>query len=97
MSRALPCPSVEAGSRDVRKFGWTSLESIVQMVSGLASVIILTRFLLPSDYGLYGIAFMAVAAAEVLTGGVLSSPIEQKPDISRKDLNTAFRANIAVS
>jgi O-antigen/teichoic acid export membrane protein len=67
------------------------------MAAGLASVIILTRFLLPSDYGLYGIAFMAVAAAEVLTGGVLSSPIEQKPDITRKDLNTAFWANIVLA
>ncbi len=97
MSKALPFPSVQSGSSLVRKFGWTSLASIVQMVSGLASVIILTRFLLPSDYGLYGIAFMAVAAAEVLTGGVLSSPIEQKPDVSRKDLNTAFWANIVLA
>jgi O-antigen/teichoic acid export membrane protein len=93
MSLAMPAPAGR-GRRDLaRKFGWTSLASIVQMLAGLASVIILTRFLLPSDYGLYGIALMAIAAGEVLTGGVLSSPVEQKADISRADLNSAFWAN----
>lgn len=80
-----------------RKFGWTSLASIVQMLAGLASVIILTRFLIPADYGIYGIALMAIAAGEVLTGGVLSSPIEQKADMTRADLNSAFWANIGLA
>ena len=93
----MPAPAGR-GRRDLaRKFGWTSLASIVQMLAGLASVIILTRFLLPSDYGLYGIALMAIAAGEVLTGGVLSSPVEQKADISRADLNSAFWANTGLA
>ena len=65
----MPAPAGR-GRRDLaRKFGWTSLASIVQMLAGLASVIILTRFLLPSDYGLYGIALMAIAAATACRRG----------------------------
>lgn len=81
----------------LKKFGWTSLASVIQMLAGIASVVILTRFLLPSDYGLYGIAFIAVAAAEVLTGGILSSPVEQKVDVTDSDLNSAFWANLGLA
>lgn len=90
-------PSSHSRKDLARKFGWTSLASIVQMLAGLASVIVLTRFLSPSDYGLYGIALMAIAAGEVLTGGVLSSPIEQKAEVSREDLNSAFWANLILA
>ncbi|MEX1251721.1 MAG: oligosaccharide flippase family protein [Hyphomonas sp.] len=97
MSMAIPAPAGR-GRRDlVRKFGWTSAASVVAMLAGLASVLILTRFLVPADYGIYGIALMAIAAGEVLTGGVLSSPIEQKADVTRADLNSAFWANIALA
>lgn len=95
VSMAIPLPK---GRQDLaRKFGWTSLASVVQMLAGLASVIILTRFLIPADYGIYGIALMAIAAGEVLTGGVLSSPVEQKAEVTRADLNSAFWANIGLA
>lgn len=81
----------------LKKFDWTSPSSIAQMLAGIASVIVLTRFLTPSDYGLYGIAFIAVAATEVLTSGAMSSPVEQKQDISRRELTTAFWANLALA
>ncbi|MBK8200107.1 MAG: oligosaccharide flippase family protein [Acidobacteria bacterium] len=97
MSLVIPFPASQGRADLARKFGWTSLASIVQMLAGLASVIVLTRFLAPSDYGLYGIAIMAIAVGEVLTGGVLSSPIEQKADVSRADLNSAFWANLGLA
>lgn len=97
VSMVIPTPAGRGRGDLARKFGWTSLASIVQMLAGLASVVILTRFLIPSDYGLYGIALMAIAAGEVLTGGVLSSPIEQKADASRTDLNSAFWANAGLA
>ncbi len=81
----------------LKKFGWTSLSSAVQMLAGIASVIVLSRFLTPADYGLYGIAFIAVAAAEVLTSGAMSSPVEQKQEVSRKELTTIFWANLALA
>ncbi|MDP3460600.1 MAG: oligosaccharide flippase family protein [Hyphomonas sp.] len=93
----MPAPTGRDRRDLVRKFGWTSLASVVQMLAGLASVIILTRFLVPTDYGIYGIALMAIAAGEVLTGGVLSSPIEQKAEVTRADLNSAFWANIGLA
>lgn len=97
MSMVIPFPASHSRKDLARKFGWTSLASVVQMLAGVASVIVLTRFLSPSDYGLYGIAIMAIAAAEVLTGGVLSSPIEQKADVTRTHLNTAFWANTGLA
>lgn len=81
----------------LKKFGWTSLASISQMLAGIVSVIVLTRYLSPADYGLYGIAIMAIAIGEVLTGGVLSSPIEQQPQVDRSDLNTAFWSNFLLA
>ncbi len=90
--------SAGRGRRDLlKKFGWTSLASVVQMLAGIASVVVLTRFLAPSDYGLFGIAIMSVAVAEILTGGILSSPIEQKAEVSRSDLNSAFWANFGLA
>ena len=94
MNVTAPIPMGD-GRRDLlNKFGWTSLSSVLQMLAGIASVIVLTRFLAPSDYGLFGIAFIAVALTEVLTGGALSSPVEQKPEISRQELNSIFWANL---
>lgn len=97
MTLSIPIPKGRGRKDLLKKFGWTSLASVVQMLAGIASVIVLTRFLTPADYGLFGIAIMAVAAAEVLTGGILSSPIEQKADISRADLNSAFWANFGLA
>lgn len=97
MTAAIPIPAGRGRQDLLKKFGWTSLASVVQMLAGIASVIVLTRFLSPSDYGLYGIALMSVAVADVLTGGILSSPIEQKADISRADLNSACWANLGLA
>ncbi len=97
MTLATALPDGHARLDLLKKFGWTSLASVIQMLAGIASVVILTRFLLPSDYGLYGIAFIAVAASEVLTGGVLSSPVEQKVDVTDADLNSAFWANLGLA
>jgi len=70
-------PAGEGRRNLLKKLGWTSLSSVTQMLAGIASVIVLTHFLAPSDYGFYGIALIAVAFTEVLTSGAMSSPIEQ--------------------
>jgi PST family polysaccharide transporter len=97
MTMAAPIPAGD-GRRDLlKKFGWTSLSSVTQMLAGIASVIVLTRFLTPSDYGLFGIAFIAVALTEVLTSGAISSPVEQKTEISRRELSSLFWANLSLA
>jgi O-antigen/teichoic acid export membrane protein len=97
MSMAAPMAAGD-GRRDLlKKLGWTSLSSVTQMLAGIASVMVLTRFLAPSDYGLYGIAFIAAAFTEVLTSGAMSSPVEQKPEVSRQELNSIFWANLSLA
>ncbi|MCB9962838.1 MAG: oligosaccharide flippase family protein [Hyphomonas sp.] len=59
-------PSAPMGRRGERldllkKFGWTSLASVFQMMTGILSVVVLTRFLTPTDYGLFGLAIIAIA------------------------------------
>jgi len=81
----------------LKKFGWTSLASVFQMMTGILSVVVLTRFLTPTDYGLFGLAIIAIAPGEALANGPFSSQLEQKSEISDADINSVFWANLAIA
>lgn len=79
------------------KFGWTSLGAWTQALLGLASIAVLTRLLSAQDYGVFGIALIVAGLADLLTGGVMASRLEQAREITRDHPNSAFWANMALA
>lgn len=81
----------------LKKFGWTSLGAWTQALLGLASIAVLTRLLSVEDYGVFGIALIVAGAADLLTGGVMASRLEQAQQIAREHPNAAFWANLGLA
>ncbi len=81
----------------LKKLGWSTTASIIQMLVGIASVVVLTRYLTPTDYGLFGVALIAILAADVLTNGVLASKLEQMERPDREMASSIFWANGALA
>lgn len=46
------------------------------MVAGFVSVVILTRFLTPEGYGVFGVGMLAIVAGGVLSDGAFAMPLE---------------------
>lgn len=90
-------PGAPSRASLLKKFGWTSLGAWTQALLGLASIAVLTRLLGAQDYGVFGIALIVAGLADLLTGGVMASRLEQAREITRDHPNSAFWANMALA
>lgn len=64
----------------------------IQFIIGL----VLARLLSPSDYGIVALPMILLSLAQCFIDSGFSSALIQKPDLTEKDLSTAFYFNIIV-
>lgn len=69
---------------------WSMTEKWILRVTGLVTMAILARFLLPEDFGLVAIALSMVAMVQTLADAGFSTYLQQSEDVSRRTTNTAF-------
>lgn len=69
---------------------WSMTEKWILRITGLVTMAILARFLLPEDFGLVAIALSMVALVQTLADAGFSTYLQQSEDVSRRTTSTAF-------
>ena len=75
---------------------WTSLSTVVTVLSQFARLMILTRFLEKSDFGLVSIVNTVIGLCITFTDLGFASEIMYKKDITQKEYSTLFWMQLAI-
>ncbi len=75
---------------------WSFIETASSQFIGFVSTIILSRLLLPSDFGLIGMTVVITALAQIFADGGLSQALIRKQNCSDSDYSTVFFVNILI-
>jgi O-antigen/teichoic acid export membrane protein len=76
--------------RAARGATWMFGLRIFEKLLALIRTLILVRFLVPRDFGLFAIVLMAVSALDLLNMNGLRAALIQRPEESRRDLDTVW-------
>lgn len=80
-----------------KNFLWAFFEKGGQFFIQFLSVVILSRFLSPEEYGIYGIMAIFIAISELLIDSGFGGALVQKKDVKQIDINTLFVTNLVIS
>lgn len=83
-------------NRAKRGFIWNTVERLVTNGIQFILTIVLARLLSPDDYGVIAMPAIFLALANVLIDSGFGNALIRKPDLTEKDLSTAFYFNILV-
>ena len=83
-------PEIKLAARAVRGGLWVLLARSVKWVSQFARTVILARLLTPNDFGLFGIAFLALNLLETLSVTGMWAALIQKREPIRPYLDTVW-------
>lgn len=75
---------------------WTTFNNFFEYGAGFVIGLVLARLLSPSDYGITAIPTVFITIASLLIDSGFSNAMVRKPELSEKDLSTAFYYNICV-
>jgi O-antigen/teichoic acid export membrane protein len=75
---------------------WTSIASIINAVLQLIQLIILTRILNPTDFGLMALVTMVIGFSEMFIDIGVSNAIIYKQEITTKQLSSLYWINIII-
>lgn len=75
---------------------WTGSAQLVIQLFSFINTIILPRFLLPADFGVFGMANIVIGLVGIINGLGLGAAIIQKPHLSERHLNSVFVANLTL-
>ncbi|OPY13058.1 MAG: Lipopolysaccharide biosynthesis protein WzxC [Syntrophus sp. PtaB.Bin001] len=83
--------------KTVRNIGYTSIAKVIQVTASAVASIVLTRTLLPSDYGIVGFAGIFISFFAQFGDLGIGSAVIQKKELKRVELYTAFTIKIVLS
>jgi len=75
---------------------WKASTRVVAIGTRLAVVIVLTRLLSPTEYGIAGMALVVASFAVLLTDPALGAALVQRPEIDERDRSTIFWLAVAI-
>lgn len=76
---------------------WAFVEKGGQFICQFIGVVILSRFISPEAFGIYGIMSIFISISEMLVDSGFGGAIIQKKDINPEDVNTLFLSNVSIS
>lgn len=76
---------------------WTLIERVCFTFLQFATIIVLSRFLKPEDFGLYGMVYIFIAICQIIVDSSMGSFLIKKSDTSELDYSTLFIFNLAIS
>ena len=80
--------------RVARGLTWTLIDTWGSQLLGLLIFVLLARLLTPVDFGLVALAAVFVAFAQLLVDQGLGDAVVQRPQLTRRQLDTAFWASM---
>lgn len=81
----------------LKNFIWAFVEKGGQFVIQFLSVIILSRFVSPEEFGIYGIMAIFISVSELLVDSGFGGALIQKRRVEQIDINTLFIVNFGMS
>ena len=75
---------------------WALLETSSSAALGLISVLVLSRFLTPAEFGIATVALAFSQYGGLIIGSLLTGPIIQRPELTERALDTAFWMSVAL-
>ena len=79
------------------RFLWGTLSAISRQGINFVATIVLSRLLLPSDYGIIGMMAIVISVSEIIIDAGLGGAIVKKKTVKSIDLATLTTYNIVVS
>lgn len=77
--------------------GWSAIERLGSQGTQFLFGIILTRILLPEDYGMVGLVLIFIAVGQTLVDAGFSSALIWKKNATQTDYSSVYYFNIGVS
>lgn len=81
----------------LKNYVWATVESAANTVLQFVALVILTKFLTPSDYGIWGMMAIFIAVGNLLVDSGLGGALVKDKHPERVDYNTLFCFNMIVS
>lgn len=81
----------------VKSVVWSFTEKLLVQGIGFIISLILTRLLIPEDYGVIAMLYIFISVATVFIDGGFSNALIQNQQRTEKDFSTAFYTNIGVA
>lgn len=81
----------------LKNYAWATVESAANTVLQFVALVILTKFLTPSDYGVWGMMAIFIAVGNMLVDSGLGGALVKDKHPERIDYNTLFCFNMLVS
>jgi len=82
------------GAKAKKGIAWTAIYNFFEYIFRIVSGIILARILFPEDFGLMGIAMIAVQFARRITSFGFNMVLVQRKEIHREHYDTVFFTNL---
>lgn len=81
----------------LKNYAWATVESAANTVLQFVALVILTKFLTPTDYGVWGMMAIFIAVGNMLVDSGLGGALVKDKHPERIDYNTLFCFNMLVS
>jgi O-antigen/teichoic acid export membrane protein len=76
---------------------WSAGGKLVAVVTSVAAVLLIARWIGPQAYGAYALALVAIALAEIVVGGTLAESLVQAKDVDDGHADATFWASCALA
>ncbi len=90
---ARPRPEFEYGRVQPASFGWAVLGRVAVQAVQIATMVVLARFLVPAQFGIYAAAAVVIALAQIFTDLGIGPAVVHRDPLSRQFLQSAFWLN----
>ena len=89
-------PGVLGGGKTLRGIGWNVLTEVTEQVIRFVVLFVLARLLSPTDFGLVGMAMVAIAFAQVFQTGGLGLALIQRKNLTESQVSSSFWATASI-
>ena len=80
-----------------RKFLWVFIEKGAMMTIQFVALLILSKLLSPTEFGIYGIMLIFISVSDILVDSGFGGAIIQKRNLSQSDIDTLFLTNLVIA
>lgn len=96
MSESTAAAEGNLGGKAVRSVAWLSAGQLGRQILAFSTNLVLARLLVPDDFGLFGMTYVAAEIAQVFISFGLGATIVQRQVTSANVLTTCFWFNVAI-
>lgn len=80
-----------------RAAAWTTASKWIEVIGGALTLLVTARFIPAADFGVFGMALLAVLIPDTVLGGPLSESLIQRKDLRQGHLNGAFVLHLVLA